>query len=270
AAVAGLATGGRFPVALFAERLQHQAGALAPLHAGQRLDARLGFGLASTMYAEPPETAGQGGQGGGDRQDQGGQGGHPAGLQGGNGAAKHNAKTARARLGRARGRGRKRSPPARSRKGRERTTPFRLADAGKGAQAPCGGSGRGAFGRPRLPAPAEAFFAAALPAGRFFARVLRAGAFFAGAFFADTFLPAALRAGTLPPRRRSSAVSASTRAFRPSRSSLPGTPRRFRARCTRSSNTFSRRSQVSTARSRTTPTRSSTASRTASTRPVAS
>src|SRR5690606_41452434 len=96
----------------------------------------------------------------------------------------------------------------------------------------CGATGLGALGRAGL---------RALPAG--LAAALRAaGFFFAAAFSAGLpALAAGLRAGALPPRRRSSAVRASTRALRPSRSSLPGTPRRLRARWTRSSNTFSRR-----------------------------
>src|SRR5690606_24564106 len=96
---------------------------------------------------------------------------------------------------------------------------------------------------------------AALPA--FLATFLAGAAFLAAAFLRA----GALRAG-LPPWRRSSAVSSSTRSLRSARSSRPGTPSLVRARWTRSSNTFSSRSQVSVARSRAWSTRFSTTSRT--------
>ena len=91
------------------------------------------------------------------------------------------------------------------------------------------------------------------------AAALRGAAFFAAALRAAGRRPGgAVRRSAL---RR--ACSARTR------SSRPGTPSLVSARCTRSSNTFSRRSQVSVARSRAWPTRFSTTSRTWSARPPA-
>ncbi|GGA75261.1 hypothetical protein GCM10011521_11790 [Arenimonas soli] len=63
AAVARLAARGQFLVALLFHGLEHEAGAFTPLHAGQRLDADLGFGQATAVYAEPPGAADQRGNG---------------------------------------------------------------------------------------------------------------------------------------------------------------------------------------------------------------
>ena len=77
AAVARLAARREFPVALFLHRLQHQAGALAPLHAGQRLHAGLGFGQPAAMHAKPPGAREQRGDGGEQGGNEGAEAEHP-------------------------------------------------------------------------------------------------------------------------------------------------------------------------------------------------
>jgi len=78
AAIAGLAAGGQFGVALLGHGLKHQAGALAPLHAGEGGHAGAGLGQAAAMDAEPPGADQQRGDGHAKGGDPGADTKHPA------------------------------------------------------------------------------------------------------------------------------------------------------------------------------------------------